>query len=170
MFNDVIFVDFMFMSGDDNGISDDCYSGVMIGNIWVMFGGLNVVYGGYFFFLYVNVVNCYVVVVMDIFNMGFGLIGGMVNFSCDFIFYKLNGKVGMVMAISNVVLARGGQFMGVEGNFKVGYILGMLMEIEFYGVYLWLGDFYDSFVVNGGEDIWLVDFYIVFVVFKWLMF
>ncbi|MBV6654926.1 MAG: hypothetical protein KI786_14270, partial [Mameliella sp.] len=155
---------------DDNGISDDRYSGVITGNTWATPGGLNVAHGGYLLFPHANVVNRYVAAVTDISNMGFGLTGGTVNLSRDFIPYKLNGKVGMATAISNFSPARGGQFMGLEGNFKVGYTLGTFMEIELHGAYLWLGDFYDSPAVNGGGTERPVDPYTALVVFKWLMF
>jgi hypothetical protein len=168
--NDAIYLDALFTSGDDNGIADDRYSGVMTGNTWATPGGLNVGHGGYLLFPHANVVNRYVAAITDISNMGFGLTGGTFNISRDFIPYKLNGKIGMATAISNAAPANGGQFMGLEGNFKLGYTIGTLMELELHGAYLWLGDFYDSQAVNGGAQERPINPYTTLVVFKWLMF
>lgn len=168
--NDAIYADAMFTSGDDNGIADNTYSGVMTGNTWATPGGLNVSHGGYLLFPHANVVNRYVAAVTDLSNMGFGLTGGTVNISHDFIPYKLNGKIGMATAISNAEPLRGGSFMGIEGNFKVGYTLGTFMDLELHAAHLWLGNFYDSPAVNGGVDERPADPYTVLVVFKWLMF
>ena len=168
--NDAIWVDFLYTSGDDNGITDDQYSGVITGNTWATPGGLNVSHGGYLLFPHANVVNRYVAAVTDISNLGYGLTGGTINLSKAFIPYKLDGKVGLATAISNVAPLRGGQFMGLESNLKVGYQLGVFMQLEFHAAYLWLGDFYDSPITNGGVEERPVNPYTSLLVFKWLMF
>lgn len=168
--NDAIYVDAMFTSGDDNGTTDGKYSGVMTGNTWGTPAGLNVSSGAYLLFPHANVVNRYVAAITDISNMGLGLVGGTLNLSRDFIPYKLNGKVGLASAISNAEPAQGGRFMGVEGNFKIGYTLGTFMELELHAAQLWLGDFYDSPAVNGGETERPANPFTTLLVFKWLMF
>lgn len=168
--NDAIWVDLLFTSGDDNGITDDKYSGVMTGNTWATPGGLHVSHGAYLLFPHANVVNRYVAAVTDLSNLGYGLTGGTVNLSKDFIPYKLDGKLGMATAISNVDPLRGGRFIGLESNLKLGYQLGVFMQLEFHAAYLWLGDFYDSPITNGGVEERPVNPYTSLLVFKWLMF
>ena len=168
--NDAIWADLIYTTGDEDGLADDQYSGVMTGNTWATPGGLNVAHGGYLLFPHANVVNRYVAAVTDISNLGYGLAGGTINLGHDFIPYKLHGKVGLASAFSNVEPTRGGRFMGLEGNFKIGYQLGVFMELELHAAYLWLGDFYDSPSVNGGSSERPVNPYTSLLVFKWLMF
>ncbi|MCB0571547.1 MAG: hypothetical protein KDC66_17375 [Phaeodactylibacter sp.] len=168
--NDAIWADFIFTSGDRNGISDDKYSGVMTGNTWGTPAALNVSQGAYLLFPHANVVNRYVAAVTDISNMGFGLTGGAINLSRDFIPYKFSGKAGLAGAISNAAPTQGGQIMGLESNLKLGYQFGVFMQLELHAAYLWLGDFYDSPRVNGGMAERAVNPYTALLVFKWLMF
>jgi hypothetical protein len=168
--NDAIYMDAIYTSGDDNGITDDKYSGVITGNTWGTPASLYVSHGGYLLFPHANVVNRYVAAITDISNLGYGVTGGTINLSKDFIPYKLRGKIGAATAISNADPLRGGSFMGFEANAMVAYQLGVFMSIEFHAANLWLGDFYDSPVVNGGVDERPVNPYTAFVAFRWLMF
>lgn len=168
--NDAVYIDAIYTSGDDNGITDDKYSGVMTGNTWGTPASLYVSHGGYLLFPHANVVNRYVAAVTDISNLGYGVTGGTVNFSRDFIPYKLNGKIGAATAISNATPTGGGNFMGFEANAKLAYQLGVFMSVELHAAHLWLGDFYDSPLVNGDVDERPVNPYTAFISFRWLMF
>lgn len=168
--NDLIWFDAMYTTGDQNGIGDDHFSGVMTGNTWATPGALHVGHGGYLLFPHANVVNRYIAAVTDISNMGLGISSVHVNASKDFIPNKLTTKLGMAAAISNAVPNGGGTYIGTEANLMVGYQLGVFMSVEFHAAHLWLGDFYDSRVVNGGVDERPADPYTAFVAFKWLMF
>jgi hypothetical protein len=168
--NDVVSADAIFTTGDSDGLVDNTYSGVMTGNTWGTPAGLNVAHGGYLLFPHANVVNRYVAAITDISNLGYGVTGVNLNASKDIIPYKLTAKIGGATAFSNAQPNGGGQFMGVEGNFKIGYQLGVFMNIELHAARLWLGDFYDSTLVNGGVDTRPTDPYTAFIAFKWLMF
>ncbi|MEZ5059251.1 MAG: hypothetical protein R2879_19620 [Saprospiraceae bacterium] len=168
--NDIIFADLIFTSGDDNGLTDNHYSGVMTGNTWGTPAGLNVAHGGYLLFPHANVVNRYVAAITDISNLGYGVTGGNLNISKDIVPNKITAKIGGAAAISNAKPVNGGQFMGVEGNLKLAYQLGVFMSVELHAAKLWLGDFYDSTLVNGGQTERPVDPYTAFISFKWLMF
>jgi hypothetical protein len=169
--NDLIWFDAMYTTGDQNGIVDNKYSGVMTGNTWGTPGALHVAHGGYLLFPHANVVNRYIAAVTDISNMGYGISAIHINASKDIIPHKLNAKLGFASAISNAIPNGGGTYVGTEANIKVSYQLGVFMSLEFHAANLWLGDFYDSKIVNGGENgVRPVDPYTAFVSFKWLMF
>lgn len=168
--NDLIWIDAMYTSGDQNGIVDNKYTGVVTGNSWGTPGALHVSHGGYLLFPHANVVNRYIAAVTDISNMGYGISALHVNAKKDIIPSKLNAKVGFATAISNAIPNGGGRNVGTEANMKVTYQLGVFMSLELHAAHLWLGDFYDSRVVNGSQDIRPVNPYTAFVSFKWLMF
>jgi len=46
----------------------------------------------------------------------------------------------------------------------------VFMNLELHGAYMWLGDFFDSPIVNSGVNIRPVNPYTLFVVYKWLLF
>jgi hypothetical protein len=168
--NDAITVDLLYTSGDANGISDDQYSGVLTGNAWGSPAALYISHGGYLLFPHANVVNRYISAVTDISNLGYGIAGGTLNLSKDFIPNKLQGKIGGATGWSMVAPAGGGHFMGAEANAKAVYQLGPFMSLELHGAYLWLGDFYDSQNVNSGLDRRPADPFTAFLAFRWLMF
>ncbi|MBK6904398.1 MAG: hypothetical protein IPH04_16750 [Saprospirales bacterium] len=168
--NDALIVDLLYTSGDRNGASDDKYAGVLTGNMWGTPAALYISHGGYLLFPHANVVNRYISAVTDISNLGYGILGGTLNLSRDFVPNKLQGKLGTAMAWSNVKPTGGGDFMGVEANGKVAYQFGPFMSVELHGAYLWLGDFFDSPSVNGGFEQRPVDPFTAFLAFKWLMF
>lgn len=169
--NDLVWFDVMYTTGDQNGLVDNHFSGVMTGNTWGTPGALHVSHGGYLIFPHANVVNRYIAAVTDISNMGYGISAIHINAAKDIIPYKLNAKLGFASAVSNAVPTNGGTYIGTEANLKVGYQLGVFMAVELHAAHLWLGDFYDSRAVNGGENgVRPVNPYTAFVSFKWLMF
>lgn len=168
--NDAVTVDLLYTTGDPNGVLDNQYSGVLTGNMWGTPAGLYISHGGYLLFPHANVVNRYISAVTDISNLGYGVAGGTLNLSRDFIPHKINGKVGTAIAWSNAAPTGGGKFMGVEANGKAAYQLGPFMSLELHGAYLWLGDFYDSPSVNSGLTERPVNPFTAFLAFKWLMF
>ncbi|MCK6602545.1 MAG: hypothetical protein L6Q77_12060 [Bacteroidetes bacterium] len=168
--DDIVTADFIYTSGDDNGIKDKKYSGVITGNTWGSPGGIFIGHGAYILFPHGNVVNRFVAAVSDISNIGYGVAGGTLNLHHDFIPYKLMGKVGMASALSPVSPKGGGSYIGTELNFKIRYTPRVFMDIELHGAYLALGDFYDSPLVNGGQSNRHKDPWTLFTSFRWLMF
>ncbi len=174
--NDYVSVDFIYASGDQNGLIDKKYTGVITGNTWGMPANIFIGTGGYLLFPHANVVNRFTPVVSDISNMGYGLIGGTMNVAYDLIPHKLNAKAGTAGAISPAQPQGGGRILGMELNGAFSYNIGPYMSIEMHGAYMWLGDFFDSrdeshgSSVNGNSATRPVNPYTVFVVYKWLMF
>lgn len=174
--NDYVSADFIYASGDPNGIDDKKFKGVITGNSWGMPSSIFIGTGGYLLFPHANVVNRFTPVVADISNMGYGLIGGTMNVAHDFIPHKLNAKAGSAFAVSQAKPQGGGWSLGTELNGSVSYSLGPFMSIEMHGAYLWLGDFFDSqddshgSSINGNSITRPVNPYTFFIVYKWLMF
>ncbi len=168
--SDNITADIIFATGDDNGLSDDRYSGVITGNTWGSPGAIFISSGSYLLYPHGNVVNRFISAVSDLSNMGFGQIGGSINLSKSFIPNKLNVKIGSAFAWSLVSSNGGGNIIGTEFNTMIGYNPAVFMNIEFYAAYLMLGDFYDSPSVNGGVKARPKNPYTLFTVFKWLLF
>lgn len=174
--NDYLSADFIYASGDGDGIDDQKYKGVITGNTWGMPANIFVGTGGYLLFPHANVVNRFTPVVSDLSNMGYGLLGGTINLAHDFIPNRLNGKVGMATAISAVKPQNGGVNLGTELNGAVVYTLGPYMSVEMHAAYMWLGDFFDSqddshgSSINGNSAVRPVNPYTAFIVYKWLMF
>ena len=168
--NDLIWFDAMYTSGDQSGLADGKYSGVMTGNTWATPGALHIGHGGYLLFPHGNVVNRYIAAVTDISNMGFGISAVHFNAAKDIIPHRLNLKIGGAGAIANATPVGGGTFIGTEANFKFAYQIGVFMTLEWHTAYMWLGNFYDSRVTNGGLNVRPTNPYTSFVSFKWLMF
>ncbi len=168
--NDAIMVDAIYTSGDEDGIQDKHYSGVMTGNTWGAPAGIFISHGGYILFPHGNVVNRFFGAVADISNQGYGVLGGTVNLSKSFIPHKLYAKVGTAVAMSNATPRDGGKFVGIEGNFRVTYQIGPFMHVDLHAAHLWLGDFFDSPRVIGSNKERPADPWTTFVSFRWLMF
>ncbi len=174
--NDYVSVDFIYASGDANGLLDKQYSGVITGNTWGMPANIFVGTGGYLLFPHANVVNRFTPVVSDISNMGYGLMGGTMNVAYDVIPHRMNTKAGMAAAVSPAKPQGGGRNLGLELNGALAYNIGPYMSIEMHGAYMWLGDFFDSrddshgSSINGNSATRPVNPYTVFIVYKWLMF
>ncbi|NOG97822.1 MAG: hypothetical protein HND52_07660 [Ignavibacteriae bacterium] len=167
--NDAVIADIIFTSGDED-FKDDTYNGVLTGNMWGSPGAIFISHGAYLLYPHGNVVNRFISAVSDISNLGLGQIGGTLNLHKDFIPNKLNAKVGLAASKSIYEPKNGGSFIGLEANAKISYQTAVFMNIELHGAYLWLGDFYDSPEMNGGENKKPSNPYTFFMVFKWLLF
>jgi hypothetical protein len=167
---DVFQLDFIYTSGDANGLNDNHYSGVMTGNNWGTPVSVFISHGAYILFPHGNVVNRFVSAVNDPSNLGYGVTGLVMNVHKDVIPHKLNVKVGAATALSNVAPTGGGFLIGNEANFRISWTPQVYMNVELHAANLWLGDFYDSQVVNGGKAARPVNPWTVFMVYKWLMF
>ncbi len=173
---DNITLDYVYTTGDSDGLSDGKYSGVITANQWGAPGAMFISSGAYLLMPHANVVNRYTPAIMDISNMGYGLNALTLNFSKGIIPNRLNAKLGTAMALSNVEPLGGTSFMGAEVNANVAYFFGPFMSLELHGAYLSLGDFYKSrqssygSPVNGDIDGRPANPWTAFLVFKWLMF
>ncbi len=174
---DAFTLDLVFASGDEDGLEDKKYNGIITGNTWGAPGAIFISHGGYLLFPHGNVVNRYIAAVTDLSNMGYGLVGGTLNFSKDFIPHKLSAKIGAAAAISMVEPENGGSTIGTEINGKISLQPKAFMNLELHAAYLALGDFYDSPAVYStpvlNEDETLEKAknpWTAFIVFKWLMF
>ena len=168
--NDRIWADLLYTSGDGNGLADSRYSGVLTGNTWGTPAALPITMGTYLLFPHGNVVNRYVAAITDISNIGYGLLGGTLNFSHDFLPHQLTCKATLGTAMSNFAPSGGGTFMGTEGNVSLTWSFGPFMSLEWHSAYLWLGDFYDSRLVNSNADQRPPNPWLSFMAFRWLMF
>lgn len=175
--NDYFSLDFLYTSGDGNGIANKKYSGVITGDTWGMPASIFVGSGAYILFPSANVVNRFTPVVSDISNMGYGLYAATFNVYKDFIPHKFNAKIGSAFAYSAVKPQNGGDFLGLEVNSALKYTFGPFMSLELVGAYMKLGDFFDSNDYSHGTDIngiYSTDRptnpWTVMLVYKWLMF
>ncbi len=174
--NDFISVDYVYSSGDQNGISDGKYTGVITGNTWGLPASIFISSGAYLLFPHSYVVNRFTPVVSDLSNMGYGLNAFTINAHHDIIPHKLNVKIGMAQGFSNVVPQNGGSNIGTEVNAAVKYKLGAFMSVELHGANMWLGEFFDSndsnysSDINGSYDVRPPNPWTVFIVYKWLLF
>lgn len=176
--DDQIKLDLIYTSGDDNGLSDKKYSGVITANTWGSPGAIFVSSGAYILFPHANVVNRYTPAVADLSNMGYGLTAGTFVISKGIVPNRLIAKAGSALAFSNAEPLLGGKHIGTEANGALIFNPGTYMSIELHGAYMWLGDFYlssdDAYgsPVNGSFPSGTKPFnpYTVFIVFKWLMF
>ncbi len=167
---DAVIADMIFTSGDNNGVADGKYSGVITSNTWGSPGGIFIGHGGYLLFPHGNVVNRFVAAVTDISNIGYGVTGGTINLHKDLIPNKLHSKIGGAGGFSVIAPNGGGNFMGWEVNAKLGYDFGAFLTVEAHGAYMGLGNFYDSKLTNGNVDTRPVNPWLGFVCLKWLMF
>ena len=167
---DVVTIDVILASGDEDNIDDAKYNGVITGNTWGAPGGLNISTGSYILYPHGNVVNRYIAAISDLSNTGLGQIGGTINLSRSFIPNKFYAKIGFAAAQSLFSPENGGTMVGTEANMKIAYLPAVFMNIELHAAYLWLGDFYDSPKMNGNNTVRPENPYTVFLLFKWLMF
>ena len=162
--------DLIFTSGDDNGISDGEYNGVITGNTWGSPGAIYISSGAYLLLPHGNVVNRYIAAVSDLSNLGRGFAGGTVNFSRDIVPNTFYAKLGGAFGVSQTAPSTGGNLIGTEVNGMIGWQPHVFMNLEFHAAYLALGDFYDSPQLNGGRGDRPDNPWTAFLVFKWLMF
>jgi hypothetical protein len=168
--DDNITADIIFASGDDNGLSDDEYSGVITGNTWGSPAAIFISSGSYLLYPHGNVVNRFISAISDLSNIGYGQLGGALNLQRSFIPNKLTAKVGGAFAQSIAEPKAGGSNIGLEVNAMLGFKPAVYMDVELHAAYLSLGDFFDSKRINGGESSRPDDPYTMFLVFKWLLF
>lgn len=169
--NDIAVADLLYSTGDENGISDSTYSGVITGNTWGAPGGIFISHGGYIIFPNGNVVNRFISAVSDFSNLGYGLTGGTVNLYHDFIPHKLNFKAGGAAAWANAAPNGGGKTVGYEVNGRISWQPAVFMNVELHGAYAWLGNFYDTATtVNAYTGTRPTNPWTVFLVYKWLLF
>ena len=175
--DDHVKLDFIYTSGDKNGLDDLKYSGVITANTWAAPGAIFISSGAYILMPHGNVVNRYTPAIADISNMGYGLSAATTTFSRAFVPHKFIGRLGGALAFANVKPSAGGYHIGTEANMALVYNPGTYMSIEWHAAKMWLGKFYDSAdqrysaPINGGTPgIRPVNPWTTFLVFKWLMF
>ena len=176
--DDEVGFDYIYTTGDDNGISDGEYSGVMTGNTWGAPGNLPISTGANILFPSGNVVNRYMPLVSDISNMGFGLNAATIRINKALVPHKFILSANGGFAFSNAEPAGGGKILGTEANLGFIWKIKTFMELELRGAHVWLGDFYDAPYANGDQFVdddrklnrRPTDPWTAFVAFKWLMF
>ena len=117
-----------------------------------------------------NVVNRFTGAVIDIQNIGYGLMAGSFTASYDLIPNKFKVKSAVGCGASPVTPNNGGNMIGTEFNLNLLYKLRVYMDLELHAAYLSLGDFYDSPVVNGNVTERPKDPWVLFASLKWIMF
>lgn len=180
--NDVVVGEFIYTTGDSDGISDGKYNGVVTGNTYGAPAGPFTTSGAYLLMPHSNVVNRFYSAVSDLSNQGYGLSAGTLNASFDLVRNVLTAKVGAAAAGSNVAPPMGGHFIGVEANAMLAWRIRVFLSVELHAAYLHLGDFYDSprerpgsltsgaaatAAATAGRP---ADPYTAFLALKWLMF
>ncbi|MCX6136101.1 MAG: hypothetical protein NTV54_01205 [Ignavibacteriales bacterium] len=168
--DDAITADLLYTTGDDNGTSDKEYSGVMTSNTWGFPGAIFVGTGSYILLPHGNVVNRYIAAIGDISNMGLGTTALVLNASYGAIPNKLSLKAGAAHGISNVNPKGGASTIGTEVNVRAVYNLGVFLSVEFHAAYMWLGDFYDSKLINANRASRPDDPWTSMLIFRWLIF
>jgi len=167
---DQIALDGLFTTGDNDNVSDDKYSGVLTGNNWGAPGAVFFSHGLYLLLPHGNVVNRFNAAVIDIQNLGYGFTGGSLTVSKELVPDKWKVKVGVGAGWATSTPSDMEKSIGTELNINIRYRLKVFMDLELHAARLWLGDFYDSPVVNGGVTERPLDPWTVFVTCKWIMF
>jgi hypothetical protein len=169
--NDIITGEFVYTSGDGNGISDGRYTGIITGNTYGTPAAAFVATGTYLLFPHPNVVNRFYSAVYDLSNLGYGLTAGVINASGDFIPNVLTLKAGIGAAASDLAPPGGGHFIGVELNAMLAYRIKVFLSLELHAAYMHLGDFYDSPKTRPeGAMARPADPWTGFIALKWLLF
>lgn len=167
--NDKISLEFLYSSGDQDGVRDGHLSSVITGNVYGSPVGIYSSHRALLLFPDAQVVNRYYSAVHDISNMGLGVTAGFINIYKDFIPNRLNAKLGIAAAISNTTLKDGGSFMGSEINFEMKYNLKVFLTLGLSAGYMIVGDFYDApaatYSNTKPENPWTL-----FTTLSWLMF
>ena len=168
--NDQIVLDTIFTTGDDNNISDGKYNGVLTGNNWTSPGAVFVGHGLYLLLPHGSVVNRFIAATIDIQNLGYGMRAASLQIHKDLVPHKLKVKLGAGVGYATKTIDGMGSQVGTELNLNLRWTMRVLMDLELHAAYLWLGDFYDSPVVNGGVLDRPRNPWTVFATFKWISF
>ncbi len=168
--NDQIVLDTIFTTGDSNNISDGKYNGVLTGNNWTAPGAVFFSHGLYLLLPHGNVVNRFVAATIDIQNLGYGMTATSLQVHKDLVPHKLKAKVGAGVGYSSNTPSSIGSQIGTELNFNLRWTMKVFMDLELHAAYLWLGDFYDSPEINGGQLERPLNPWTVFATFKWISF
>ncbi|MBI2416677.1 MAG: hypothetical protein HYV28_02020 [Ignavibacteriales bacterium] len=167
--NDKISLEMQYSSGDENGISDGTLNAVVTGNAYGSPVGIYSSHKALLLFPDPQVINRYYSAVHDISNMGLGVTAAFLNVYKDFIPNKLNAKIGLATAISNITPAKGSSYIGTELNAEVKYNLKVFLTLGVSAAYVTLGDFYNSpnttYYKARPKDPW-----VFFTTLSWLMF
>lgn len=172
---DHITAELIYASGDDNGLEDGTYSGVVTGNTWGGPGAVFASTGTYLLFPHANVVNRFYAAVLDLSNAGNGVTGGALNARYDIVRNKLSAKLGFGVARSNVQPDGGGNFIGAEYNFNLSWRIMPMLDLDVHAAFLDVGDYFDSPEIVEPEDEMMQmprprDPWTAFLTLKWLMF
>lgn len=168
--NDQVVLDAIYTSGDNNNIDDGKYSGVLTGNNWTSPGAVFIGHGLYLLLPHGSVVNRFIAAAVDIQNIGYGMQAASFQVHKDLVPNKLKAKVGAGVGYASKTIDGMGSQMGTELNFNLRWTMRVFMDLELHAAYLWLGDFYDSPVVNGNLAERPLDPWTVFATFKWISF
>ncbi|HRX52512.1 MAG TPA: hypothetical protein P5571_14165 [Candidatus Krumholzibacteria bacterium] len=167
---DQIALDGLFTTGDADNVSDGTYNGVLTGNNWGAPGAVFFSHGLYLLLPHGNVVNRFNAAVIDVQNLGYGFSGGSLTIAKEIVPNKFRVKVGGGAGWATKTPTAMGSFIGSELNINLRYRPKVFMDLELHAARLWLGDFYDSTVVNGGSDTRPMDPWTIFATLKWIMF
>ena len=163
--NDEISLDAIYTSGDEDGIEDDTYNGVLTGNNWTSPGAVFFSHGLYLLMAHGTVVNRFTGAVIDIQNMGYGLSVASLGASYDIVPNKLRLRLGSGIGFANAAPTytyiddanvphtwEGGKMMGTELNLNLRWSMKVYLDLELHAAYLALGDFYETPATNGWDD------------------
>jgi hypothetical protein len=167
---DQIVLDTIYTTGDENGASDGKYTGVLTGNNWTAPGAVYFSHGLYLLLPHGNVVNRFMAATIDIQNIGYGLSATSLQLQKELIPNKLRAKVGGGVGYATATADGMGSQVGSEINFNLCWTMKVYMDLELHAAYMWLGDFYDSPLVNGEVDERPDNPWTVFATFKWISF
>lgn len=166
---DIVTVETIFTTGDENGVRDNHLSSVLTGNVWGSPVGIFTSHRALLLFPDAQVVNRYYSAVHDISNMGLGVTGLIANLQRDFIPNRFYGRLGIATALSNYSLNGGGNYMGTEINAELRYNLKVFLSVSLHGGYLMLGDFYNAPGATA-QRVKPMNPWVCFATLNWLMF
>ncbi len=167
---DQVVLDTIFTTGDEDGIGDETYNGVLTGNNWTSPGSVFIGHPLYLLLPHGDVVNRFNAAVMDIQNIGYGVQAGALSVAKELVPNKWRVKAAVGHGRASADPDGGGSTIGTEFNASLRWTMRVFLEAELHAAYLSLGDFYDSPVVNGGVDERPDDPWTVFASLKWIMF
>lgn len=167
--NDKIWLEGMFTTGDEDGVSDGTLNSVLTGNVWGSPVGIYSAHRSLLLFPDPQVVSRYYSMVHDISNMGLGVTGGSLNIMKDIIPHKFSAKLGVAAAVSNYNLNGGGNYVGSEINAELKYNLKVFLTVGLSAGYAVTGDFYDAPSATE-QRVKPDDPWVAFLTLSWLIF